>query len=252
MTSSIFDQSAFNAALFHPRADVAPPPPGAHDSFVDVHGARLHVRTHAAVASTLPALLLFHGNGEVVADYDAAAEQFARAGVSLIVADYRGYGASTGTPSLRQLIEDARIVAEAVRPMFVMGRSLGGAAAHELFARPVGSMCGVVLESAFCDLGALIRRRGLEPPCAYEPDELAVFSPAEKLRRGTLPLLVMHGARDSLIIPDEARLAYDAAGSSSKSLAFIPGRGHNDLALAPTYWTQLALFVDHVRGLPRP
>jgi alpha-beta hydrolase superfamily lysophospholipase len=210
-----------------------------------VPGARLHVR---AYAGELPTLLLFHGNGEVVADYDDAAEHFARAGVSLVVADYRGYGASTGTPSLRRLIEDARIVAEAIQPAFVMGRSLGGAAAHELYARPVASMRGVVLESAFCDLGALILRRGLEPPREYSPDELAVFDPAGKLRRGTLPLLVLHGERDQLIVPDEARLAYAAAGSERKSIAFIPDRGHNDLSLAASYWSELRQYFSTVKS----
>jgi hypothetical protein len=95
-----------------------------------------------------------------------------------------------------------------VVPAAAMGRSLGGAAAHELYARPVASMRAVVLESAFCDLRALIRRRGLEPPRTFAPDELSVFDPTEKLRRGTLPVLVLHGARDELIIPDEARVAY--------------------------------------------
>ncbi len=240
---SILDRPEFNDALFYPRADVSPAPVGARDTYVDVPGARVHVRAHGG---GLPVLLLFHGNGEVVADYDDAAERFARAGVSLAVADYRGYGASSGTPSLRHLIEDARPVAEAVQPVLVMGRSLGGAAAHELFARPIASMRGVVLESAFCDLGALIRRRGLEPPRAFAPEELAVFDPGDKLRRGTLPLLVVHGAHDDLIVPDEARLAHATAGSTNKSIVFIPGRGHNDLSLAAMYWSQLAIFVDAV------
>ena len=242
MIETIFDRPDFNAALFYPRGDVSPAPRGARDVYVAVPGARLHVRAHAA-GHALPALLLFHGNGEVVADYDDAAERFARAGVSLVVADYRGYGASTGTPSLRHLIEDARVVADAVQPAVVLGRSLGGAAAHELFARPVASMRAVVLESAFCDLGALIRRRGLAPPRAFTPDERAVFDPADKLRRGTLPLLVLHGARDELIVPDEARQAYAAAGSQHKSLALIADRGHNDVSLAAAYWSELASFI---------
>ena len=103
-------------------------------------------------------------------------------------------------------------------------------------------MRGVVLESAFSDLAAL-RRRGLEPPSRFATDE-TVFDPIEKLRRGTLPLLVMHGACDTLIVPEEARLAYGTAGSKSKSLAFIPDRGHNDLSLASVYWSQLASFFD--------
>src|SRR5512138_23989 len=109
---------------------------------IDVDGAKLHVRVHPPVSGVT--LLLFHGNGEVVADYDLAAALFARAGVTLAVMDYRSYGQSTGASTLRNLIADARIVAEAVRPQIVMGRSLGGVAAHELYARPVAGMEGVI------------------------------------------------------------------------------------------------------------
>jgi hypothetical protein len=245
MVATIFDHPEFNAALFYPRNDVSPPPDDARDTYVDAPGARLHVRAHH-VDRGLPALLLFHGNGEVVADYDDAAERFARAGVSLVVADYRGYGASTGSPSLRHVIEDARVVADAVKPVFVMGRSLGGAAAHELFAQPVASMRAVVLESAFSDLDGLIRRRGIDPPRTYAQQELSVFDPLAKLQHGTLPLLVLHGARDELVVVDEARRAHAEAGSQTKSLVVIPGHGHNDVSLASMYWSELARFIASV------
>jgi alpha-beta hydrolase superfamily lysophospholipase len=244
--TSIFDHDAFNRALFFPRRDASAPPDGAIDRFVDVGGAKLHIRQHAAPTARCT-LLLFHGNGEVVADYDGAAPLFADAGAALAVADYRGYGRSTGTPTLRSLIGDARAVAATIdTPFLVMGRSLGGVAAHELFARPVPNMLGVVLESALFDLRALIRRRGLEPPATFTEDELATFEPAPKLRAGTLPLLILHGAEDTLIVPDEARAAFAVAGSARKQLVFVPGRGHNDVSAVDRYWDALA---DHVQAL---
>ena len=69
---SIFDSREFNERLFFPRPDTTPPPLGATDQLID----GLHVRVHDA---GLPTLLLFHGNGEVVADYDDQAVQFAAA-----------------------------------------------------------------------------------------------------------------------------------------------------------------------------
>jgi len=256
---SIFDSDAFNDTLFFPRRDVTPPPPGAVDAMVAVDGAMVHVRHHAApvslaadAISTGPcALLLFHGNGEVVADYDEAAGDFAQAGVSLAVADFRGYGASTGSPALRSVIHDARAVANwlhgsGVTRFVVMGRSLGGMAAHELYANPVDGMIGVVLESALFDLRGLVRRRGLVPPDAFTADELAAFDPAAKLARGELPLLVLHGARDTLIHPDEARAAYAAAGSADRQLVLVDERGHNDVSRSARYWDALAAFVTRV------
>jgi alpha-beta hydrolase superfamily lysophospholipase len=214
---------------------------------IDVEGARLHVRQYLSSASSASAgtLLLFHGNGEVVADYDAAAPQFARAGVALAVMDYRGYGRSTGAPTLRTLISDARSVADAIRPRVVMGRSLGGVAAHELYARPSAGMEGVILESTLFDLGNLIRRRGLVPPASFTEDERATFGPAGKLALGRLPLLVLHGERDEVIALDEARSALAAAGTDSadKTLVVVPGRGHNDVSHADLYWEALAGFI---------
>jgi hypothetical protein len=241
---SIFDSDAFNDRLFFPRPHASPPPAGASDRMVEVDGARLHVRLHAAPAAS-GTLLLFHGNGEVVADYDRTAARFAQAGVALAVMDYRGYGRSTGTPTLRTLISDARRVAEVIRPDVVMGRSLGGVAAHELYARPTEGMEGVILESALFDLDSLIRRRDLIPPASFTQDERATFEPATKLALGRLPLLVLHGARDELIAPSEAKSALAAAGTAAadKALVLVPRRGHNDLSGEDSYWRALAEFV---------
>jgi alpha-beta hydrolase superfamily lysophospholipase len=251
--SSLFDRDDFNSALFFPRPDASPPGKSCVDLFVDVEAARIHIRIHRA-ASARCTLLLFHGNGEVVADYDDSAGQFARCGATLAVADYRGYGQSTGSPTLRSLITDARPIAEAVQahlgpPLIVMGRSLGGAAAHELYAHPLDGMIGVVLESSFFDLGRLIGRRGLAAPAAFTDEESRTFDPRTKLRAGRLPLLVLHGERDQLITPDEAASALAAAGTTDKELVPVPGRGHNDVSFSETYWNALARFVGRLRSV---
>jgi alpha-beta hydrolase superfamily lysophospholipase len=236
--TSIFDSDAFNRALFFPRRDATPAPPGAVDLVVN----GVHVRRHAAPQARCT-LLLFHGNGEVVADYDDAAEPFAEAGAALAVAEFRGYGQSTGTPTLRAVIDDARPIAERIAgPLIVMGRSLGGAAAHELYARPLPHMIGVVLESTFSDLAGLILRRGIVPP-PLTSEERAKFDPLAKLPLGRLPLLLLHGDRDELIVLDEARAALAAAGSADKTLHVVAGHGHNDVSLSATYWRALAAFV---------
>jgi alpha-beta hydrolase superfamily lysophospholipase len=240
----VIDSDVFNEALFFPRPDTSVAPLGSVDLIVSVAGAELHVRRHAAPQARCT-LLLFHGNGEVVADYDTAVDQFAAAGAALAVVDYRGYGQSSGTPTLRALVEDTRAVADAIGPQIVMGRSLGGAAAHELYARPTASMLGVVLESAFSDLAGLVRRRGLEPP-ALSPADRATFDPLVKLPAGKLPLLVLHGARDHLIAASEAETALRVAGSTDKQLVLVPGRGHNDVSFSDVYWRALADFIARV------
>lgn len=244
--TSIFDRDEFNHALFYPRADTTPPGDGAVDLMIEVEpGVRVHVRHHQRDARCT--LLLFHGNGEVVADYDDAAERFAAAGAALAVADYRGYGASEGEPTLRHAIADARPIAAAFAgALVVMGRSLGAAAAHELYADAPANLRGVILESAFCDLVGLVRRRGLVPPHTWAPRDLATFDPATKLARGKLPLLVLHGERDDLVVPAEAQASLAAAGTDDKQLVMVPGRGHNDVSLGAAYWRALESFVHRV------
>jgi hypothetical protein len=244
--TSIFDSAAFNDSLFFPRGDDSEPPAGAVDAMIDVGGARVHLRRHAAVGARCT-LLLFHGNGEVVADYDDAAPVFATAGVALAVVEFRGYGRSEGTATLRAIVDDARAVAASIDgPMIAMGRSLGGMAVHGLYANPTAGMIGVVLESALSDLRGLIRRRGLQPPATFSDDEIARYDPATKLARGTLPLLVLHGERDTLIDPREARASLAAAGTTDKQLVMIPGRGHNDVSLHARYWEALGDFVTRI------
>jgi hypothetical protein len=96
--TTVFDRPDFNKALFFARKTKSPKPPGSKDLFVDVaQDARVHVRLHDR-PGTQALVLLFHGNGEVVADYDDLADTYERkVGASLAVADFRGYGQSTGT-----------------------------------------------------------------------------------------------------------------------------------------------------------
>lgn len=252
---SLFDGDDFNRALFFPRREQSAPPPGASDRFVDVEGARLHLRVHDR--DGLSALtLLFHGNGEVVADYDPLAERYARfAGSALAVVDFRGYGLSTGVPTLRDAIADARPVldearrAAAGRPLVIMGRSLGGACAADLCQAEHFGVAGYVFESAAADLAGLVRRRGLTPPAAFSPDEIVAFDPLPKLARCTSPALVLHGERDTLIAPAEARQSFDALARCRRTLAFVPGRGHNDVSLHPDYWQALARFYADLGGV---
>jgi fermentation-respiration switch protein FrsA (DUF1100 family) len=103
----------------------------------------------------------------------------------------------------------------------------------------------VVLAGAFFDLDRLLVSRGV-PPEALSAADRATFDPAPKLAAGSLPLLVLHGARDTLVAPDEGLRAHRTAGGGTKTLVLVPGRGHNDVGLAEAYWQALRDFVAAV------
>ncbi len=103
---SMFDDPEFNGRLFFPQRVESRCPPDAIDLRASVKGATLHLRWHHAVPDA-PTVLLFHGNGETVADYDHAAPSYARHGMNLAVVDYRGYGRSVD-PGVRAQVSPLR------------------------------------------------------------------------------------------------------------------------------------------------
>lgn len=245
----MFESDEFNRSLFFPRREVSPCPADARDLWIDVDGARLHARVHRE-AGARAVVLLFHGNAEIVSDYDEAASSYARVGAALAVVDYRGYGASTGLPTLFAILDDAPVVLDAIAravdaPLVVMGRSLGSACANELYGANDARVQGVILESGFCDVDGLARRRNLDPR-AISADERARVDPLPKLARGTQPLLVIHGAEDRLIAADEGRRAFDAAGTRDQTLVIVDGRGHNDVSRAGRYWDAMERFLARI------
>jgi pimeloyl-ACP methyl ester carboxylesterase len=74
------------------------------------------------VNSEAPTVVYFHGNGEVVADYlPEFPVWMTRAGYNLLLAEYRGYGMSTGKPALAGMLED---VVPIIRSLGVLDRQI--------------------------------------------------------------------------------------------------------------------------------
>ncbi len=134
-------EAAIASAMFFPRPDLpfGPSAAGAWDHFVEVEQTiRLRLRVFPADPSA-PDILFFHGNGETARDYDMGAAAFQALPASLWAAEYRGYGPSTGAPSVDTFLTDAHRTLDEVLslreeqgrhgPLLVMGRSLGSAPA---------------------------------------------------------------------------------------------------------------------------
>ncbi len=235
---SIFDSTVFNQNLFFPRADYSSPPRNAEELYIEVEpDIKVHVRKFPAPSARF-SLIFFHGNGEIVSDYNDLAQVFGAIGGELIACDYRGYGKSNGHPSLRRVLNDACAIFDCLtknkvlRPrLCVMGRSLGSASAIELGVK-YPEIDGCVIESGYADPIPLVERRGLRVD-SITPEENAVFNNSQKIKKITSPLLIMHGKEDQIISYAEAELNFANAGSNVKELELIDGVGHNDIMLAP-------------------
>ncbi len=107
-----FDRPEILQVLFHPRPEMGRMTGGRafEDVMVEVMpGIRVGGCFHPA-AATDTTLLFFHGNGEIVADYDETAALFVQQGVGFWVVDYRGYGRSEGRPTVSGMMQDAHTI----------------------------------------------------------------------------------------------------------------------------------------------
>ncbi|MBN2125514.1 MAG: alpha/beta fold hydrolase, partial [Deltaproteobacteria bacterium] len=160
--------------LFHPRPEYGAmeKPDGAIDVLIPVEGplvvgGRFHMGEKGA-----PNMLFFHGNGEIVADYDDLGPLYNRMGMNFLAVDYRGYGRSTGRPSVAAMMADCRAVFGFTKEwleangytgaFIVMGRSLGSASALELASRYRDRVDALVVESGFAHTGPLLELLGID------------------------------------------------------------------------------------------
>ena len=109
---SDLDRPEILMLLFHPRAEGEGS--GACDAAEDVLipveedvvvGGRFHMAEKSA-----PNILFFHGNGEIVADYNEMGSLYTRMGINFMPVDYRGYGRSTGQPTITAMMRDCHVI----------------------------------------------------------------------------------------------------------------------------------------------
>jgi len=258
MSLDLLDNPLINATLFYPRR--AEPGsnqrPGVSDGAISVSDdVELGYRLFAAEPA-LPVVLLFHGNGEIAPDYDDIAPLYHRAGASPLVVDFRGYGWSTGQPSVPTLLSDVDAVYGALPgllenagltgDLFVMGRSLGSAPAIHLVHEYADTFAGLILESGFAHILPLMAQMGLPTArLAGLPDPVGNV---RKLAEVDLPLLVIHGERDTLLPVGNGQALYDVSPASHKRILRVPRAGHNDLLFfAPDeYFEAITRFIKEV------
>ncbi|MEI8395346.1 MAG: alpha/beta hydrolase [Rhodospirillaceae bacterium] len=245
MPMDLLNHPEIAAVMFHPRAEYGQ----VHEDirtrtvrFKLPEGVVIGGRLHSAAVDA-PIVLLFHGNGEIASDYDDLAPVYRQLGLSLLVADYRGYGISSGQPSADTLIGDALAVwreapavvaAAGLEPSrwLLMGRSLGSAAALAVAAESTDGpkLSGLIIESGFAETLALISRLGGSlPPGAVEARD--GFDSLGRIAKVTAPTLIIHGEEDWIIPFKDGRKLFDASGAADKRLLPIRGAGHNDLMM---------------------
>lgn len=241
--------------VFYPRKGVDDCPPFASDLLIKVDGdIAVSCRFYSQDLDN-PWILYFHGNGEIVSDYDTIALFYLQMKLNLVVADYRGYGISSGTPSLMNMLKDSHLIFSGVRDElarrgyakkpWLMGRSLGSLSALELAASHPGEIQGIIVESGFMSIVPILRHLFLPLPPDEGSLERIEKEAWEQTGKISLPALVIHGESDVLVPLQEARNLYEALKSPDKRILIIPNADHNTVIFAHPhlYFGMIAEFV---------
>jgi len=237
---SVLDRPEIVTFLFYPRPELGTPGPGAAAKDVRIPvekevvlGARFHLAEKSGTN-----ILFFHGNGEIVADYDDLGRLYTSSGVNFLPVDYRGYGCSTGKPTITAMMRDAHMIFDYVHnwlaengytgPFIVMGRSLGSASALELLASYRNRINGVIIESGFAYSETLLKLLGINMEALGIKEEDG-FRNIDKIRTFDKPTLIIHAEKDHIIPFVDGQALYEASPARDKRFLEIPGANHNDI-----------------------
>jgi fermentation-respiration switch protein FrsA (DUF1100 family) len=268
---SVLDRPEVIMCLFHPRSE----PPGStfqaaapensmalpKDILIPVKddvaiGARFHMAEQSGAS-----ILFFHGNGEIVADYDELGPIYNQMGANFLAVDYRGYGRSTGRPTVTAMMRDCHVIFEFVQnwlrqnnypgPVILMGRSLGSAPVLELAAACGDSIDGLIVESGFAFAAPLLQLLGIDPEALGFKEEKG-FRNIDKIRKFDKPTLIIHAEFDHIIPFSDGQALYNASPSPEKALLKIPGANHNDIFMRglPEYLAAVKNIVERVEKNP--
>jgi fermentation-respiration switch protein FrsA (DUF1100 family) len=247
--------------LVHPRPEWGEPRPveGAVDVQIPVEedvvvGGRYYLADKEAVN-----ILFFHGNGEIVSDYEDLAPLYIQKGINFLPVDYRGYGRSTGRPTITAMMNDCHVIFEYTRnwlaengytgPFVVMGRSLGSASVLELISCYAREIDGLIVESGFAYAEPLLRLLGIDLKALGVTEEEG-FRNVDKMRTFPKPTLVIHAEHDHIIPFTDGQALYEACPAGDKRLLMIPRANHNDIfarGIEP-YMEAVKELTEKVRG----
>jgi len=217
---------------------------------VTADGSRLHGWFLPAVGKAKGTVLHLHGNAANVSNHLPLVAWLPARGYNVLMVDYRGFGRSQGKPSLDGIVDDAAAALDYLRTrtdidqtrLIVLGQSIGGATALRLLARDANGVRLAVIDSAFSSYRGVARDATAGGPLAPVaamttgllpgPDK----DPITALKSINVPLIFVHGKRDSIIdAVNSERLHAAAAGSQHWT---VPDAMHIMALAQPGSWRE--------------
>lgn len=189
-----------------------------------------------AMRAEAPVVLYLHGNGGSLAHRAPRVARFQAQGWGALIVQWRGYGGNPGSPSEAGLALDAaagldRLRAEGIAPgrIVIWGESLGSGPAIRLAAERPHHAGALVLESPYTSLLDLARLHYPVLPAGVLLRDR--YDSLSRIPGVAVPILILQGARDTLVPPEMGR-RLAAAARAPIELWEASEAGHNDLGAA--------------------
>ena len=214
------------------------------------------VRARADSGRTPPAILFLHGNRSSISDYVGLQKFLYKQGISSMVFDYSGFGASGGSPSLTNAVADAasaaRIFADSAGKdarKTAMGSALGATVLLQAIDSVQPHVNGVVIEGVTASVKESAVRDG-RLPRMVAPLVIDVGDNVAAAKRVHVPLLAVHSYADERFPIEDAQRVV-AVVPSQNSLVRHWRKGHSALLASskPCDWDPVLKFVK-VGALP--
>lgn len=214
-----------------------------HELRIPVEGAELSA-LHLRLPDPKGVVFFLHGNAGSLASWFVNPDYYRRLGYDLFMIDYRGYGKSSGAiTSEAQLHADVRAAWDSIAARYaggkrvLYGRSLGSGLAARLAVDLPAEQAPhlTVLVSPYTSVADLTAQY-----YPWVPARLLRYPLRSDALVARIPnrLLLIHGARDELIVPAHSHALKALAPRAE--LLLVPDAGHNDLQAFPAYLDGLA------------
>ena len=190
-----------------------------------------------------PAVLMAHGNRELIDFYMNRANAYQRLGYTVLLGEYRGYGRSAGRPSRNRIESDFKRFYDQLASMPIVdsesivfhGRSLGGAVLSELSRHRLPS--AIIVESTFTS----IKEMAHGAPDFLLSDNYDTLSALLDYQG---PILIIHGTEDKVV---PVRHALEIKKQIPTAELILYDCGHSDgPPVWETYLKDISTFLDQV------
>jgi len=240
LAEAVLGKDGGNQLFYFPTHDVPATPKDWGYKYEDVDfkskdGTVLHGWFVPVQGKKVKATVVFsHGNAGSIGHHLGFIMWFVDEGYNVLTYDYRGFGKSAGKVDRRGMVDDVRAAFDYVgkradvnsERLVSFGHSLGGANSLAALAEaPVKGLSAVITDAAFSSYRAMAQTIAGEVGANLVTDEWAPQDAIAKI--SPVPLLIVHGTKDSVVPVAQGRLLFKAA-REPKTMFEVKDGHHGD------------------------